>query len=89
MKTKEQQFFRVRISRIQTQTQFFTVKANNKADLEKRLQELDDEDGFGDIDERFDEGEVDSIEYSVLDVKICKKESSTFADEDLQDLIDQ
>ena len=82
-------FFRVRISRIQTQTQVFTVKADNKVDLENRLQELDNEDGFGDIDERFDEGEVDSIEYSVLDVKICKKDSSTFADEDLQDLIDQ
>ena len=78
-------FFLVKISRIQTQTQFFTVKADNKADLERRLQELN----FGEIDERFDEGEVHSIEYSVLDVKTCKKDSSTFADEDLQDLIDQ
>jgi hypothetical protein len=82
-------FFSVRINRIQTQTQVFTVKADNKADLEKRLQELDEEDGFGDIDERFDEGEVDSIEYSVSEVKPCKKDPSTFADEDLQDLIDQ
>jgi hypothetical protein len=77
------QFFRVRISRTQTQTQFFAVKADDKADLERRLQELD----FGDIDGRFDEGEVDSIEYSVLDVKPCEKDSSTFADEALQNLI--
>jgi hypothetical protein len=81
--------FHVKINRIQTQTQFFTVKADNKADLEKRLQEIDEEGGFGDIDERFDEGEVDDIEYSVRAVEPCKKDPSTFADEDLQDLIDQ
>lgn len=81
-------FFNVRISRIQTQTQVFTVKADNQSDLEKRLEELDIEDGFADIDDRFDEGEVDSIEYSVGEVVPCKKAASTFADDDLQDLID-
>ena len=81
-------FFNVVISRTQTQTQVFTVEADNQVDLEKRLEELEIENDFAEIDERFDEAEVDSIEYSVFNVKPCKKKPSTFADEDLQDLID-
>lgn len=77
-------FFKVAISRSQIQTQTFTVEAKSQAELEKALLELD----FGDIDYRFDEGEVESIEYDVDNVcKIKKPIGKSFADEDLQEML--
>ena len=79
-------YFKVNITRTQVQTQTFTVKANNQAGLEKTLSEFD----FGHIDSRFDEGEVDSIEYDVVGVcKVSKPRGKTFADEDLQEMLNQ
>lgn len=76
--------FKVNVQRSQIQTQTFVVKAVSKADLEKKLAELD----FGEMDDRFDEGEVDSIEYDVASIEPCKVYGLTFADEDLQDCLD-
>lgn len=76
--------FKVNVQRSQIQTQMFVVKAVSKADLKKKLAELD----FGEMDDRFDEGEVDSIEYDVASIEPCKEEGDTFADEDLQGCLD-
>jgi hypothetical protein len=79
-------YFKVVISRSQIQTQTFTVEASSQADLEKTLLDLD----FGEIDSCFDEGEVESIEYDVENVcKLSKPRGKTFADEDLQEMLDQ
>ena len=79
-------YFKVNVTRTQVQTQTFTIKASSQADLEKTLLELD----FGHIDSCFDEGEVDSIEYDVDNVcKVSKPRGKTFADEDLQEMLDQ
>jgi hypothetical protein len=79
-------FFKVTVSRSQIQTQTFTIEADNQADLEKTLLELD----FGHIDSCFDEGEVESIEYDVENVcKASKPRGTSFADEDLQEMLNQ
>lgn len=79
-------YFKVTVSRSQVQTQVFTVEADNKADLEKTLMELD----FGHIDSCFDEGEVDSIEYDVDNVEqVSKPRGTSFADDDLQEMLNQ
>ncbi len=77
-------FFQVSVTRHQLQSEEFTVKAENKEALQKILERID----FGCIDERFDQGEVQSIDYEVNSVKEVEKPSSqSFADEDLQELI--
>jgi len=76
-------FFTVSVTRSQNQSTTFTVEADNKKDLENKLNEID----FGEIDHRFDEAEVDSIDYTVNFVSACKEKTATFADEDLQDLL--
>lgn len=78
--------FKVNVQRTQVQSQTFVVKAEDQSDLEKKLDELD----FGHIDSVFDEGEVDSIDYEVTEVESCKKRpyEATFADEDLQECLD-
>lgn len=79
-------YFKVNVQRSQIQSQTFVVKADDQSDLEKKLDEID----FGEMDSVFDEGEVDSIEYDVVDVESCKKRpyKATFADEDLQECLD-
>jgi hypothetical protein len=72
--------FRVNVQRTQVQTQTFVVKCDNQSDLEKKLKEFD----FGQLDVRFDEGEVDSICYEVTKVEPC---TSVFID-DLQEYLD-
>ena len=77
-------FFEVSVTRTQLQSELFTVEAKNKEELKKILERID----FGCIDVRFDEGEVESIEYEVNSVKEVEKPSGqSFADEDLQELI--
>jgi hypothetical protein len=74
-------FFKVAITRTQIQTQVFHVEASSRTDLKKTLEELD----FDHIDERFDEAEVQCIDYEVGNInKIDKPFSKSFADEDLQ-----
>lgn len=78
----------------------FVASAKSKSELKNRLDELNNMGDFAKIDKRFDEGEVnyiegdgeeeevDSIEYNVLKIKCTRSNPSTFADEDLQKLID-
>lgn len=80
--------FDVVITRTQTQSQLFTVQAKNKEELEKKLEELDLEGQLAEIDETFDDGEVESIEYEVFKIKPSKNNSISFASEDLQALLD-
>lgn len=77
-------YFKVNVRRTQVQSQTFVIKAEEQSDLEKKLNEFD----FGHIDSMFDEGEVDSIDYEVGEIKPCKEEGYTFADEDLQECLD-
>jgi hypothetical protein len=76
--------FKVNVTRTQIQSQTFVVKAKSQFDLEMKLDNID----FGEMDSLFDEGEVDSIDYEVNEVEPCKKYGSTFADEDLQECLD-
>lgn len=76
--------FKVHVQRTQVQSQVFYVKAESRDELDKKLEEID----FGEMDDRFDEGEVDSIEYDVASIEPCKEEGHTFADEDLQECLD-
>jgi DNA-dependent RNA polymerase auxiliary subunit epsilon len=81
-------FFKVNVSRSQVQTQTFTVEASSKSDLRNALEQLDFDFGF--IDERFDEAEVDSIDYEVGNIeKVAKPDDTSFADEDLQELLNE
>lgn len=80
--------FDVVITRTQTQSQIFTVQANNQKELEKQLEQLDSDGQFAEIDEVFDQGEVDSIEYEVFKIKPSKNKNISFASEDLQSLLD-
>lgn len=75
--------FSVSVTRSQAQTVSFVVTADNKADLEKQLEELD----FSEIDARFDEGEVEYIEYDVNKIVPTKHKPSSFEDEELQELL--
>ena len=78
-------FFNVVISRNQIQTQTFTVEATSQSELEKVLLELD----LAHIDSSFDEGEVDSIEYSVDRVEeVAKPVDVSFASDELQYMLD-
>lgn len=78
--------FKVQVTRTQVQTVEFCLEASNKKALEDKLNEID----FGDIDERFDEGEVVSIDYEVDEIeKISPSDAfSNFASEELKELID-
>jgi len=78
--------FKVHVQRTQVQSQVFYVKAEGRDELEKKLEEID----FGDMDSLFDEGEVDSIDYEVVETEPCNKGPgvSSFADEDLQEMLD-
>lgn len=77
-------YFEVVVERSQSQFQTFVVEAKDQKALEARLEELD----FSEVDERFDEGEVESIDYTVSRVSPAKKSDETFASDDLQNLID-
>lgn len=68
--------FRVIVQRTQIQSHTFVVSAKNQSELEKKLDEID----FGEMDEVFDEGEVDSIEYDVVDSEPCD-ENEDFEDD--------
>lgn len=81
-------YFDVVIERTQSQFQVFTIKAKDQKSLEKKLEKLDLDGEFSQIDERFDEGDVDSIEYSVSRVGPSKNKEQSFASEDLQELVD-
>ena len=81
-------YFDVVIERTQSQFQVFTIKAKDQKSLEKKLEKLDLDGEFSQIDERFDEGDVDSIEYSVSRVEPSKNKEQSFASEDLQELVD-
>jgi hypothetical protein len=75
--------FTVKVTRYQTQSETFVLNAKNKEELEIKLNDFD----FGEIDHRFDEAEVDSIEYEINDAKPCANQTTRFADEELQQLI--
>lgn len=75
--------FSVSVTRSQAQTVSFIVTADNKADLEKQLEELD----FSELDSRFDEGEVEYIEYDVNKIRPTKDNPTSFEDEELQELL--
>lgn len=76
--------YEVTIRRHQTQSVTFTVKSDNEKALRDKLEEID----LGEIDGRFDEGEVESIEYETTEINRVKGSEASFADEDLQDLLD-
>lgn len=76
--------FKVHVQRIQVQSQVFYVKADSKKQLEKKLLDV----SFDEMDNVFDEGEVDSIEYDVVETKPCDSLYSTFASEELQEQLD-
>lgn len=80
--------FNVVIERSQVQFQTFIVEAADQKSLEAKLEQLDTDGEFAQIDDRFDEGEVETIEYSVSSVHPTTTTTETFASEDLQDLID-
>lgn len=76
--------YKVVVSRTQIQTVEFVVQAENSSLLKSKLEEID----FGEIDHRFEEGEIESIDYEVRKIFVSKKPlPSSFADEDLQELI--
>lgn len=81
-------YFNVVIERSQVQFQTFTIKAKDQKSLEKKLEKLDLNGELSQIDERFDEGEVQEIEYSVSSVRPTKEKPYTWASEDLQELVD-
>lgn len=72
--------FKVHVQRTQIQSQVFYIRADSQEELERKLDEFD----FGKIDHVFDEGEVDSIDYEVIETKPCKLIHPTFGSEDLQ-----
>lgn len=76
--------YKVAVMRVQTQVVEFTVKAASEKELKSQLDSVD----FSEIDHRFDEGEVDSIEYEVSRVEKTTSGEPSFADDDLQDLLD-
>lgn len=78
--------FKIQVIRTQIQTVEFCVEAASKKVLEDKLNNID----FGEIDERFDEGEVVSIDYEVEEIeKIAPADAfSNFASEELKELID-
>lgn len=76
--------FKVHVQRIQVQSQVFYVTASSREELEKKLQDV----SFDEMDNVFDEGEVDSIEYDIVDTSPCKSGPSTFASEELQAQLD-
>ena len=76
--------FKVHVQRTQVQSEVFYIKAESQSDLEKKLDEID----FGEIDSCFDEGEVDSIDYEVLETKPCRLIPLSFASEHLQECLD-
>lgn len=80
--------FDVVITRTQTQSQLFTVQANSQKELEQQLEKLDLDGQFAEIDDVFDQGEVDSIEYEVFKIKPSKNKAISFASEELQSLLD-
>lgn len=80
--------FDVVIERTQTQFQVFTIKATDQKSLERKLEKLDLNGEFSQIDERFDEGDVESIEYSVSRVNPTQNKKQSFASEELQELVD-
>lgn len=79
-------FFEVSIKRVQSQIVTLAVEYKDKSSLEKKLQELDENEAFAEIDSVFDEGEVEYIEYEVSNIRPSKQNN---VDEDFQDLIDQ
>jgi len=80
--------FRVSVTRTQTQSIGFTVEASSQKDLEKKLISIENDCGFSELDHHFDDGEVDSIDYEVGNITTCKKGYTSFADEDLQGMLD-
>lgn len=76
--------FKVHVQRIQVQSQVFYVTASSREELEKKLQNV----SFDEMDNVFDEGEVDSIEYDIVDTSPCDSLYSTFASEELQEQLD-
>jgi len=75
--------FAVNVTRTQTQSVNFTVTAKSKADLVKQLNLIE----FSDLDDRFDSGHVDSIDYEIGTVRTSKDKPTTFADEELQAIL--
>lgn len=75
--------FSVSVTRSQAQSVSFVVTATDQKDLERQLEELD----FSELDANFDEGEVEYIEYDVNKVVPTKHKPSSFADEELQELL--
>jgi hypothetical protein len=73
--------FKVHAQRTQVQSQVFYVTAASREELEKKLQDV----SFDEMDNVFDEGEVDSIDYEVVETCPCKSGPSTFASEELQE----
>jgi hypothetical protein len=76
--------FKVHVQRIQVQSQVFYVKADSKEQLDRKLLDV----SFDEMDDRFDEGEVDSIEYDIVETNPCESCTSTFASEELQEQLD-
>lgn len=75
--------FAVSVTRSQAQSLRFIVTAADQKDLERQLEELD----FSELDASFDEGEVEYIEYDINKVVPTKDKPSSFADEELQELL--
>lgn len=75
--------FTVTASRTQVQSVTFTISAKSKSELVRKLNLIK----LSDLDDRFDEGHVDSIDYEIGTVCSSKNKPTTFADEELQGLL--
>ena len=82
--------FEVVVTRKQTQHVSFIVEAESKDDLLTQLDWVEEMNLFSDIDRRFDEGEVGSIDYEVGDViRRTANMDKLPIDNDLQKLLSQ
>ena len=67
--------FIISLERTQIQSKSFVVEAYDLLYLTNLLKELDNDGVFGRIDDAFDSGEVESIEYEVTGINPCAEES--------------
>lgn len=79
--------FIISMERTQIQSENFVVEASDLVHLTNLLKELDNDGVFGRIDDAFDGGEVESIEYEVTGVVPCADESDLSIN--LQKLLDE
>lgn len=85
--------FTISMERTQIQSETFIVEASDLVHLTNLLKELENDGAFGRIDDAFDGGEVESIEYEVTGINPCAEIVSKFSyppiSVNLQKLLDE